>query len=499
MTEIEFKILAKDEATRVFANVKAQAEQSFKAVQSSSNSATFAMMNFNRIVQDAPYGFIGIANNLNPLLESFQRLQKETGGTSLALKAMAGSLMGPAGLGVALAAVSTAVVLFSQNQQKAASETKKAKKETEEYTNALIELDKAVNKRVSDKESLVLLEAEQKKLRMVLEQYEKMPDAIAKVLQTRTASNQIDKQILSIIAPKTEDVKKFGENTAQSFVDGVRERLIVVSKQIDSLKKSLFGNEKEIAESTGKSIEQVSVMTSKQLIPSLKEYDDQLKKVTITEQHNGNWLTVWLAQQKDIEREYDRLKGVINDFSVQFGNSLGAILDSNAETVNKLSDLWNAFFENMRNQMLAMAAQEMALAAMTGGKEGNVESGIKRLLGTIGGSLLGGPIGGAIGGFIAGLFHSGGVVPKAHNGMYIDAPQSKEFPIIVRGGETIRTEQQEYAMRGKGGGTVVININNPNIADERAFKRIVEQGMRKAGVSNVSNYFKDQTSMIEVS
>jgi hypothetical protein len=48
------------------------------------------------------------------------------------------------------------------------------------------------------------------------------------------------------------------------------------------------------------------------------------------------------------------------------------------------------------------------------------------------------------------------------------------------------------------GGTVVININNPNIADERAFKRIVEQGMRKAGVSNVSNYFKDQTSKIEV-
>jgi hypothetical protein len=84
----------------------------FKQLPSTSNSATNALSNLSRVAQDAPYGFIGIANNLNPLLESFQRLSKETGSTSSALKSMAKGLMGPAGIGLALGAVSSLIVAF---------------------------------------------------------------------------------------------------------------------------------------------------------------------------------------------------------------------------------------------------------------------------------------------------------------------------------------------------------------------------------------------------
>ena len=83
-----------------------------KQIPSSSGAATNALTNLSRVAQDAPYGFIGIANNLNPLLESFQRLQKETGGTASALKAMGAGLMGPAGIGLALGAVSSLIVAF---------------------------------------------------------------------------------------------------------------------------------------------------------------------------------------------------------------------------------------------------------------------------------------------------------------------------------------------------------------------------------------------------
>ena len=76
------------------------------------NQATTALSNLSRVAQDAPYGFIGIANNLNPLLESFQRLQSEAGGTGAALKSMAQGLMGPAGIGLALGAVSSLLVAF---------------------------------------------------------------------------------------------------------------------------------------------------------------------------------------------------------------------------------------------------------------------------------------------------------------------------------------------------------------------------------------------------
>jgi hypothetical protein len=76
--------------------------------------ATQSLINFSRIAQDAPYGIIGIANNLNPMLESFQRLAKTEGGTKKALQAMAAGLIGPAGVGVALGVVSSLAVTFSK-------------------------------------------------------------------------------------------------------------------------------------------------------------------------------------------------------------------------------------------------------------------------------------------------------------------------------------------------------------------------------------------------
>ena len=84
----------------------------FKKVTPASNQATQALVNVSRVAQDAPYGFIGIANNLNPLLESFQRLKETSGSAGGALKEMAKGLMGPAGLGLALGVVSSLIVAF---------------------------------------------------------------------------------------------------------------------------------------------------------------------------------------------------------------------------------------------------------------------------------------------------------------------------------------------------------------------------------------------------
>lgn len=84
----------------------------FRQIPATSGAATNALSNLSRVAQDAPYGFIGIANNLNPLLESFQRLKVEAGSTSGALKSMASGLMGPAGIGLALGAVSSLIVAF---------------------------------------------------------------------------------------------------------------------------------------------------------------------------------------------------------------------------------------------------------------------------------------------------------------------------------------------------------------------------------------------------
>jgi hypothetical protein len=79
------------------------------------SDATNALSNLSRVAQDAPYGFIGIANNLNPLLESFQRLQKESGGSANAIKSLVSGLTGPAGIGLALGVVSSLFIKFGDD------------------------------------------------------------------------------------------------------------------------------------------------------------------------------------------------------------------------------------------------------------------------------------------------------------------------------------------------------------------------------------------------
>lgn len=91
--------------------------QQMNKVGRPATDATHALGNLSRVAQDAPYGFIGIANNLNPLLESFQQLSVKSGGAGGALKSMAAGLTGPAGIGIALAAVSSLVVAFGDDIQ----------------------------------------------------------------------------------------------------------------------------------------------------------------------------------------------------------------------------------------------------------------------------------------------------------------------------------------------------------------------------------------------
>lgn len=79
-----------------------------------SGDATMSLINLSRVAQDAPYGFIGIANNINPLLESFQRLQKESGSTGGALKSLAGGLMGAGGLGLAVGVATSLLTVYSK-------------------------------------------------------------------------------------------------------------------------------------------------------------------------------------------------------------------------------------------------------------------------------------------------------------------------------------------------------------------------------------------------
>src|SRR5690606_18636559 len=115
--------------------------QSLARNAAASNQAGFALLNLGRVAQDLPYGFMGIQNNLNPLLESFQALRKEAGSNSAALKLLGSSLMGGAGIGVALSVVTAAISFATMGLSWWTRGAKTAKTASEDYIDTLNSLD----------------------------------------------------------------------------------------------------------------------------------------------------------------------------------------------------------------------------------------------------------------------------------------------------------------------------------------------------------------------
>jgi hypothetical protein len=109
------------------------AANALSRIRPGANQAAAAMTNVGRVAQDLPFGFIGIQNNLNPLLESFQRLRAETGSNSSALRALGSSLIGAGGIGLALSVVSSAILIAQNGIAGFNSKTKEAKDKTEEF------------------------------------------------------------------------------------------------------------------------------------------------------------------------------------------------------------------------------------------------------------------------------------------------------------------------------------------------------------------------------
>jgi len=117
-------------------------------VGNASKSARTALTSLSLTVQDLPFGFLGIQNNLPGIIQGFGNLTQTTNGKVLpALKEIGKSLLGPAGIFLAFSAVTSAVTILIQkygslggaidalfNKQNALSaEFKKANDSYQEY------------------------------------------------------------------------------------------------------------------------------------------------------------------------------------------------------------------------------------------------------------------------------------------------------------------------------------------------------------------------------
>jgi hypothetical protein len=107
------KIIAETQnRVRTLSTAGTTAATGVQTLTAATGRANTTLVNFGRVVQDAPFGIIGIANNIDPLVDSFQRLKRESGSTGTALKALVGGLAGPAGIAIAVSAITSSLIAF---------------------------------------------------------------------------------------------------------------------------------------------------------------------------------------------------------------------------------------------------------------------------------------------------------------------------------------------------------------------------------------------------
>jgi hypothetical protein len=205
--------------------------------------------------------------------------------------------------------------------------------------------------------------------------------------------------------------------------------------------------------------------------PRLGSYLSKIQEDTaMTAEHGSSFV----ANLMDAEMGIVALEGGMGAMFGTINEGFNKIWN---DTFGEANSLFEQFLQGMTQALLTWVEEQVATQIVTG------------LLGAISGG------GGGLFGFLGGLFHQGGTVPKAHEGAYINAPASKEFLVKVRGGETVRTEQQEAALKAKGG--VTINFNGP-VSNEVWIKRTVESAMRMAGYNDSQKFFKNNRYNIAI-
>jgi hypothetical protein len=123
-----------------FGNSVDKVTAKLRTLPNATGQATSTLTNFSRVVQDAPFGIIGIANNIDPLVTSFQQLKSTTGSTGGALKALIGQLAGPAGVALAISTVTSLLITFGDRLFKSGG----AAKELAEQSKKIAEAQQAI-------------------------------------------------------------------------------------------------------------------------------------------------------------------------------------------------------------------------------------------------------------------------------------------------------------------------------------------------------------------
>lgn len=354
-----------NETMKQAARTAQQTSRAIEQLPRSTVNANYAFQNLNRVVQDAPFGFIAIQNNLQPVIEGFQQLssQAKESGQSIG-KVLVSSLTGAGGLGIAFSLVTTAITFASVGLQYWTRKNGEAKKASVDYVESLEDVReahvRAAQAAVEETLKLQLLYKFATDANKPLEERKKAVDELQKqypayfknisdeAILLGRAGNAYDNLTTAILkaAQARAASEKISENSKRAITD--QEKRLDIATQLTTKIVELDKLEKQSEARTGSTditagqsldIEFKRIAVGREINDLFKEYNDLSTDQTILNKRNldlinnyydtatkvsditGNVSTGDAAPTSTIEG-FEALSKQISELELQLQNSL---------------------------------------------------------------------------------------------------------------------------------------------------------------------------------
>jgi hypothetical protein len=205
----------------------------------SAGAAGASLTEFSRIIQDSPYGLIGMANNVEQLTGQLADLTVKTGGVKNAAKALFASFMkGPNALLIGISIITALTVTLSRRKKEAAEQT-------EELSDSML--------------------LENKTLSNLIEMYDRANESSSERLGIINALSKADRDFANAMARVAGDQARRNQLADDYF------RIQKEILRLENLRNKAFGDNKELLEE--------SVLSEEEYNNAVRQQDEALQDI----------------------------------------------------------------------------------------------------------------------------------------------------------------------------------------------------------------------------
>lgn len=302
---------------------------SFQRAESAIGGTNAVAIEFNRVIQDAPFGLIGIGNNLQQLAGSFANVSQQAGGTGAAIKASLASIISPVNLGLlAISALTAGFTAYQMGAFDGIFATEKLSDTLEKFKESLSAVDSARLEGIgnADKELLTLnslrgiIESEttsrKSKLDAVKQLQDIYPAYFGNLTQEQILAGDLAKTYEALT--KTIIAKAQAEASVGKFVELAQEERLILQKTADERAR--------IAEFEAKALQ--NEIAGQKELQTINENQARFLKSKIEPQ---------LTRINEIKEEQKTLEGDITSNLIE-ANAVLTVQKTKVDDINKSYD-----------------------------------------------------------------------------------------------------------------------------------------------------------------